>query len=163
MRCANPKLWPDFDKSMRLEPKYCDSSVLVFYIVSPKMSPKPILIFKLSVEWNIFWQFLMIVIIRPKIREEANLFCNSSHPHVPLARQLCCVALILCGQTSNSSFLLPHLVTISVRSKFRDSSFWWRSLHEVSTSQRYMLSDQWRRTHIKVYPGGWSHYTFLPI
>ena len=37
------------------------------------------------------------------------------------------------------------LVTISVGRKSKDRSFWWRSLHEVSTSRRCVVDDQWRR------------------
>ena len=101
-------------------------------------------------------------------KKEADLFCSGSLcRRVPCARHMCRIALIICVQTSNSSLLLPHLVAILARSKSRDRTFSWRSLHEVNTSWRCVLDDQWWRTQttrthvsqwmvpilVKAYPG----------
>ena len=66
-------------------------------------------------------------------------------------KHFCCVALIACVQTSNSSLLLPHFGN-NFHRKFRDHSFWWPSLQEVNISQRYVLSHQWQHTQT-THPG----------
>ena len=56
---------------------------------------------------------------------------------------LCCWSFVFKHRTLLCCSLI--LVTISVGKKYKDHSFWWRSLHEVNTPGRCVLDDQSRR------------------
>ena len=92
------------------------------------------------------WQILIIAISWKYVRRRPIRFVTA--PHVGAFHSPAIFALL------HWSFMFKHqtllcccliLVTISVGRKSKDRSFWWRSLHEVSTSRRRVLDDQWRR------------------
>ena len=92
-----------------------------------------------------FWQFLIIAISWKYVGRRPIRFVMA--PRVG-AFHLPAIFAVL-----HWSFVFKHwtllrccliLVTISVGRKSKDRSFWWRSLHEVNTSRRCVLDDQWR-------------------
>ena len=104
-----------------------------------------------------FWQFLSIAISWKYVRRRP--ICFVMAPRVGAFHSPAIFAVL------HWSFVFKHrtllcfclnLVTISVGRKSKDCSFWWCSLHEVNTSRRWVLDDQWRRysnylcTHIPV-------------
>ena len=104
-----------------------------------------------------FWQFLIIAISWKYVRRR--LICFVTAPGFGAFHSPAIFAML------HWFFLFNHwtllcccliLVTISVGRKSKDHSFWWRSLHEVNTSRRCVLDDQWWRysnylcTHILV-------------
>ena len=109
-----------------------------------------------------FSQFLIIAISWKYVRRRP--ICFVMAPRVGVFHSPAIFAVL------HWSFVFKHwtllcfclnLVTISVGRKSKDHSFWWRSLHQVNTSWRCVLDDQWRRysnyscTRIL---GGWSPY-----
>ena len=93
-----------------------------------------------------FWQFLIIAISWKYIRRRP--ICFVTAPRVSAFHSPSIFAVL------HWSFVFKHrtllcccliLVTISIRRKPKDHSFWWRSFHEVNTSWRCVLDDQWWR------------------
>ena len=93
-----------------------------------------------------FWQFLIIAISWKYVRRRP--ICFVTAPRVGAFHSPTIFAVL------HWSFVFKHrtlfcccliLVTISVGRKSKDRSFWWRSLHEVNTSRRCVLDDQWRQ------------------
>ena len=109
-----------------------------------------------------FWQFLIIVISWKYGRRRPIWFVMA--PCVGVFYSPAIFAVL------HWSFVFKHwtllccliLVTISVWRKSKGCSFWWRSYHEVNTSQRCVLDDQWWRYSnilVHTYPDGWSPYS----
>ena len=146
-------------------------------LANSKTQLKPVLSFKPSVEWIHFWQILITVIDLKCIRRPicfVTVPCISAFylPTIFFVRHwlstfkqqtvLCCCLI---------------LVTISIRSKSRDYSFWWHSSHDVNTPWREIFSCQWRRTqtthkhaswwlvplHIYAYPCLYWRYSQMRI
>ena len=93
-----------------------------------------------------FWQFLIIAISWKYVRRRPICFVTS--PRVGAFHSLAIFAVL------HWSFVFRHrtllcccliLATIPVGRKSKDRSFWWCSLHEVNTSRRCVLNDQWWR------------------
>ena len=93
-----------------------------------------------------FWQFLIIAISWKNVERRPIRFVTV--PRVGAFHSPAIFAVL------HWSFVFKHrtllcccliLVTTSVERKSKDRSFWWRSLHEVNTSRRCVLDDQWRR------------------
>ena len=93
-----------------------------------------------------FWQFLIIAISWKYVGRRPIRFVTA--PRVSAFHSPAIFAVM------HWSFVFKHrtllcccliLVTISVGRKYKDRSFWWSSLHEVNTSRRCVLDDQWRR------------------
>ena len=130
-----------------------------------------------------FWQFLFIAISWKYVGRRPIRFVMAPHVGAFLSPAIFAVlhwSFVFKHQTLLCCCLI--LVTISVRRKSKDRSFWWRSLHEVNTSRRCVLNDQWWRytnysctripvdgppTHVRVsrfllalltyeYPGGYG-------
>ena len=102
-----------------------------------------------------FWQFLIIVISWKYVRRR--LICFVMAPRVGAFHSPAIFAVL------HWSFVFKHwtllcccliLLTTSVGRRSEGCSFWWRSLHEVDTSWRCVLNDQWQR---------YSHYSSMCI
>ena len=91
-----------------------------------------------------FWQFLIIAISWKYVGRRPIRFVTA--PCICVFHSPAIFAVL------HWSFVFKHrtllccliLVTISVGRKYKDCSFWWCSLHEVNTSRRCVLDDQWR-------------------
>ena len=90
-----------------------------------------------------FWQFLIIVISWKCLRRRPICFVTAwvSTFHSPAIFAVLHWSFVLKHRTLLCCCLI--LVTISVGRKSKDSSFWWRSLHEVNMSLRCVLDLQW--------------------
>ena len=125
-----------------------------------------------------FWQFLIIAINWKYVRRRPIRFVTAPRVgafHSPAIFAVLHWSFVFKHQTLLCCCLI--LETISVGRKSKDCIFWWRSLHEVNTSRRCVLDDQWRRytnyscTHIAVdgpllayaYPGLYWHYSRMSI
>ena len=113
-------------------------------LFNSKTPRKLVSIFKPSVEMKHFWQFLIVVISWKYVRRRPIHFVTA--PRVRAFHSNAIFAVL------HWSFVFKHwtilcccliLVTISVRRKSKDRSFWWRSLHEVNTSRRGVLDNDY--------------------
>ena len=93
-----------------------------------------------------FWQFLIIAISWKYVGRRPIRFVTAPRVgefHSPAIFAVLHWSFVFKHQTLLCCCLI--LVTTSVGRKSKDRSFWWRSLHEVNTSRRCVLDDQWRR------------------
>ena len=93
-----------------------------------------------------FWQFLIIAISRKYVGRRLIHFVTAPRDaafHSPAIFAVLHWSFVFKHRTLLCCCLI--LVTTSVERKSKDRSFWWRSLHEVHTSQRCMLNDQWQQ------------------
>ena len=91
-----------------------------------------------------FWQFLIIVIIWKYVRRRPIRFVTAPRVgafHLPAIFAVLHWSFVFKHQTLLCCCLI--LVTTSVGRKSKDPSFWWSGLHEVNTSRRCILDDQW--------------------
>ena len=104
-----------------------------------------------------FWQFLITAVSWKYVRRRP--ICFVAAPRVSAFHSPLIFAVLHWSSVFKHWTLLCCsliLVTISVWRKSKDHSFWWPSLHEVNTSWRCVLDDQWWRysnypcTHIPV-------------
>ena len=118
--------------------------MLMFNIVLFKNAVETLIDHQAECRMKHFWQFLITVISWKYVRRP---ICFVTAPHVGAFHSPAISAVL------HWSFVFTHqtllcfclsLVTISVRRKSKDRSFWWRSLHEVNTSRRCMLDGQWQ-------------------
>ena len=121
--------------------------MLVFNIVQFKNTAETGINLQAECRMKHFWQFLIIAISWKYVRRRPMCFVTA--PHVGAFHSPPIFAVL------HWSFVFKHrtllcccliLVTISVGRKSKDRSFWWHSLHEVNTSRRCVLDDQWRRS-----------------
>ena len=93
-----------------------------------------------------FWQFLIIAISWEYVGRKPIRFVTAPHAgtfHSPAIFAVLHWSFVFKHRTLLCCCLI--LETISVGRKSKDRSFWWCSLHEINTSWRCVLDDQWRR------------------
>ena len=93
-----------------------------------------------------FWQFLIIAISWKCVRRRPISIVTAPRVgsfHSPAIFAVLHLSFVFKHRTLLCFCLI--LVTLSVGRKSKDCSFWWRSLHEVNTSRRCVLDDQWRQ------------------